>query len=440
LIDDSLTPLESTEPTISYEAMNLPTGATFDATTAMFEWTPDFDDSGESAYQVQFRATDDGDTIGIPLVSEITVPIIVTNANRRPVVSAIENQVVQRDATLPVTIAATDEDGNPLQLSATDARPGFDIPDFATFTDNGDGTGQLVFAPGRGDRGDYSITVRATDDGDGGGEKAELTGEFTFVVSVDSPNEEPEMAHVGNRVAVVGQLFQVPIRVSDLDEDNLTYSVTGLPAAATITAGAVYGTATLNWTPTAGDLGARNVTIVVTDSGNGNAAIKASDQEQFTITVRSSNAAPVLSPIGNKTVTEQSPLSVQLLAADLDGDPLTYSAENLPLGANFNPITGLLTWTPTLFQAGIYTNIRLGVTDGAATSSELIRIEVQNLNQPPIIVPILPQAARERYSASFQDCPRERTSLPTAPNCSGLPVLNKPADIQFVSESPILAD
>ncbi len=39
------------------------------------------------------------------------------------------------------------------------------MPDFATLTDDGDGTGALRFEPDTGDEGTYDITVTVTDDG-----------------------------------------------------------------------------------------------------------------------------------------------------------------------------------------------------------------------------------------------------------------------------------
>src|SRR5207253_1169408 len=58
------------------------------------------------------------------------------------------------------------------------------------------------------------------------------------------------------------------------------------------------------------------------------------------------NSPPVLDPIGNKSVYEGQLLSFVLNATDGDGDPLTYSASNLPSGATFDAGTRQFSWTP----------------------------------------------------------------------------------------------
>ncbi len=81
------------------------------------------------------------------------------------------------------------------------------------------------------------------------------TGSFTFVVTVKSPTQVPVLNYIGDKVAVVGQPFALNLLAEETDQDNLTFAVSGLPAAATLTPGTFYGSATLNWTPTAADAG-----------------------------------------------------------------------------------------------------------------------------------------------------------------------------------------
>jgi PKD repeat protein len=50
-------------------------------------------------------------------------------------------------------------------------------------------------------------------------------------------------------------------------------------------------------------------------------------------------------------------------ATDPDGDPITYSAGNLPAGASFDPATQTFSWTPTYRQAGTYT-VTFTASDG----------------------------------------------------------------------------
>ncbi|NIP85756.1 MAG: hypothetical protein GTO03_09420, partial [Planctomycetales bacterium] len=222
-------------------------------------------------------------------------------------------------------------------------------------------------------------------------------------MTVESPNEPPSLAFVGDMVAVTDQTLAFDVRVTDLDEDPLVYSFSGLPAAATLTPSPVYGVARLAWTPTAADLAGSpyDVTLQVQDSGNGDPQEVLEDQIGFRITVRQDNTAPVLLPVRDQMVAEQDTLALSLQAIDLDGDPVTFAAQNLPAGAVLDPRTGLLTWTPSLFDAGIYPGIVLTASDGAASSTEEITVRVDNRNQPPILVPQPPQAGREGATLAF---------------------------------------
>lgn len=91
------------------------------------------------------------------------------------------------------------------------------------------------------------------------------------------------------------------------------------------------------------------------------------------------NRAPILSPIDNKTVDENKPLSFTLGGSDRDGDTLTYIATGLPAGATLDQNTGLFSWTPTFNQAGTY-QITFKVFDCCSTTSETITIKVNDAN------------------------------------------------------------
>ncbi|MEM1261941.1 MAG: putative Ig domain-containing protein [Pseudomonadota bacterium] len=55
------------------------------------------------------------------------------------------------------------------------------------------------------------------------------------------------------------------------------------------------------------------------------------------------------------------------MANDPDGDMLTFFARNLPSWLSFDVQTGELSGTPTVADAGTYSNIQVGVTDGSLT-------------------------------------------------------------------------
>ena len=94
-------------------------------------------------------------------------------SNTAPVLDPIGNQTVKEGETLEVVINATDAEGDAL----TYTNPPSNLPSFATFTDNGDGTATLSIAPQSGDLGVYeNITIVVSD--------SDLTDEETITITV----------------------------------------------------------------------------------------------------------------------------------------------------------------------------------------------------------------------------------------------------------------
>ncbi|BAZ46381.1 DNA/RNA non-specific endonuclease [Chondrocystis sp. NIES-4102] len=392
--DGQLTLIEGSDPTVTYAVEGLPEGATFDADTAIFNWKPSYDKAGE--YEVTFTATDNGDGL-TPKTATGTVSIKVGDTNRPPTITAISNPIVQRGSIVDLKIYTTDPDGNVLTIKGTGAG-GFELPSFVTLADNGDGTANLNIAPGDGNRGDHPVTIIATDE-------LGVTTEYSFIITVDAFNERPLLQHIGNKVAVVGEPIEFTVYVADLDEDNLTFSATGLPDGASLTPSNTYGRATFSWTPTVDDLGSYPITIQVEDSGNGDNSQKLSQEQEFNIVVRNSNTAPVFETGGESTrqlsVMEGETLSFTFIGTDADGDDLTYSANKLPKGAKLDPVTGELTWQPSYRSAGIYEGIEVIVSDGHSSSSQNIKITVTNSNFAPVLTSIPLQSTRENTELTF---------------------------------------
>ncbi len=180
----------------------------------------------------------------------------------------------------------------------------------------------------------------------------------------------------------------------DPDGNPLTYSVSG---NSNIVIQINSGVATL--TPNQDWNGQETITFRATDTDNNFV-----DSNPVTITINSVNDAPVLNLIGNKSVDENQLLTFTIFATDPESNPLTYSANNLPLGSSFDVGTQSFSWTPDYNQAGTYNNIQFNVNDGTATTSETISITVNNVNRAPIINTFSPsstQSVDENSSLTF---------------------------------------
>ncbi len=88
------------------------------------------------------------------------------------------------------------------------------------------------------------------------------------------------------------------------------------------------------------------------------------------------NNPPRIAPLKNRVSIPHVPVSFQVVADDLDGDPVRYSADDLPLGATFEPTAGLFRWTPRDRDVDTSYVIIVRATDGRAITSKRIRITV----------------------------------------------------------------
>ncbi len=196
-------------------------------------------------------------------------------------------------------------------------------------------------------------------------------------------NRPPILNPIGNKTVNEGQLLELTITAIDPDEDTLNYSASNLPSGANFDP----VTQKFSWTPDYTQAGNYSVLFTVTDNGSP----PMSTSEEITIAVGNVNRPPVLDSIGSRQVNEGQLLKFTITASDPDGDALTYSASNLPMGAIFDSATMTFSWTPTYDQAGNYPEVRFTVTDNgipSASTSEDITITVGNVNRPPVLASI----------------------------------------------------
>ncbi|HXX54559.1 MAG TPA: putative Ig domain-containing protein, partial [Methanoregula sp.] len=99
--------------TVTYSASGLPSGATFNAATHIFAWTPATTQIG--TYTVTFSATDG--TLSANTNAVITVGTAATN--HAPVITAIPAKSVAPGTALSIVVNASDPDGNTLTYSAS---------------------------------------------------------------------------------------------------------------------------------------------------------------------------------------------------------------------------------------------------------------------------------------------------------------------------------
>ncbi len=84
------------------------------------------------------------------------------------------------------------------------------------------------------------------------------------------------------------------------------------------------------------------------------------------------------------------PVAFTLVATDVDGDALVFSATALPSGATLNPLTGAFSWTPGAAQAGAHTITFRVMDTGGLFAQQSATITVVAPNQAPVCATALP--------------------------------------------------
>lgn len=142
--------------------------------------------------------------------------------NRPPQVGPINDVTLTEGDTYTMTVSALDLESTTPSLSASN------LPAFATFTNNGNGTGILTLDTDTGDAGTYnSVTVTASD--------GALTGVDTFNITVEPNNDEVELlSSTWNLQSsggdTVGQVFHDTDVFLSKDMMRITYNLHGLTA------------------------------------------------------------------------------------------------------------------------------------------------------------------------------------------------------------------
>ena len=180
-----------------------------------------------------------------------------------------------------------------------------------------------------------------------------------------------------------------------LEEGNgsVVFSLEGMvPAGASIEP----VTGVFDWTPDESqgpDL--YPITVKATDSADGSLF----DTEDFTVTVNEINRPPVIDPIADQEIAEETLLTFTVTTVDPDvpANLLTYSLGGADIaGMAIDPVSGVFTWTPSENQgAGVYTVVVRVEDDGSPplADEEAVLITVTEVNTDPVLDPIGDQIA-----------------------------------------------
>ena len=343
----------------------------------------DFDDNNDGTIdRVEFHDNTPVDNTPIDNTPIDNTPIDNTPIDNTPITSAAAVRVAENQ-TVAYRAVATDADGDALSysLSGTDA---------ALFTID-PATGVVSFiappdfeAPGDNGRDNvYDITVTASD----GANSTDQTVAITVTDVDDGTNAAPVFTSPAAADVAENQTAVYTAQATDADGDPLSYSLSGTDAAL-FTINPATGAVSFIAPPdfeTPGDAGGDNVyDIVVTASDGINSAEQA---VAITVTNVNDNTPSFTSP-DSADVEENQRLAYTTIAADADGDDLSYSLSGTDAALfTIDPTTGEVSFIapPDAENPGdadrdnVY-DIVVTASDGPNRTNQPVTITVTNVN------------------------------------------------------------
>jgi len=330
-----------------------PEGLSLNPDTGEITWIPDYTQAGTYTFTVVIS---DSHT---SIEAEIT--ITVSNVNRGPDASdQVAPALDEGGDGYVYDIIATDPDGDALDYSSTNMPEGMELDS---------GTGRLTWTPTYDQAGEYSFTV---DIGDG-----ESMVTITVTITVKNVNRAPVRKDEFVPMADEGYFYSYNVPFTDPDNDPLTFTIDETQGTPPLGLFLHPENGEIIWTPDYNQAGIYTFYVIISD---GYTSVKA----KITILVNDVNRAPAAIDQAAPELNEGSDgYAYDIIAADPDGDTLTYSSADLPEGMVLDSQSGIITWTPTYDQSGEYT-FTVDIGDREATVTITITITVINVNRPPI--------------------------------------------------------
>ena len=215
------------------------------------------------------------------------------------------------------------------------------------------------------DAGEYTITVTVSD--------GEATSSRDVLIIVNKKEEPPTIDSSkpieSTLVIDETQSIDFSITASDLNKDPLTYS----------------------WKLDGSEVSSDNKYTYQTDydsAGTHTVKVEVSDgtssaSKIWAVQVRNVNRKPVLEHLNDIRAKETDKIVITALATDDDKDPLAYSISD----KRFRQEGNVFTWETDYDSSGTY-DVNISVSDGTDTTSQSLKVDVQNVNRPPMIVDV----------------------------------------------------
>ena len=212
---------------------------------------------------------------------------------------------------------------------------------------------------------------------------------WQFITNFDNAPKVTAFQPVGNVTMLEDSIQTFNATVEDIDGGFILFNwtVNGIErlSGTTLT---FNESASFAYQPSFNDSGIRTVKLDIKDLNN-----NIGTPQIWTVNVINNNRAPVLDPISNYIVNEDSALEFNATGSDPDvefGDTLNFSSNVTSMLFNkFNATLSAVSWTPTNDNVGNNT-VNITVSDGLLKDSKIFIIEVINTNDAPTITSFFP--------------------------------------------------
>ena len=389
--------------TLSYSITDGPDFGTLNCTGANCTYDPDTNVNSTdtpNADAFTFEVCDDGSP---QLCDTAAHTIDITAVDDAPVLTTIPNQTIPEDQTLTVDLSCSDVEGDAITLSVNEVA----LPADAVFTDNGDGTGSIVYTPPF-DEVQHPSTQEAFS---GINVTCEANGQSDsdgFRITATDVNRAPT---ADDETATTDEDSSTTIDVLSGDgdpdsEDISNLFVNGVTSAPSNGSTTINGDGTIQYTPNANFDGPSDSFVYeVCDDAPGELCTTAT----VTVNVNALNDPPTADD-ESVTTDEDTAINVDVLSGDndIDGnlDPssvrVTSGPSNGSIAVNAD---GSIEYTPDADFNGPDSFVYEVCDDGTPTPVECttatVDVTVSALNDAPEVTSIPDQEVFEGNTLSF---------------------------------------
>mgnify|MGYP000087673068 FL=1 len=351
-----------------YKLQHAPKSMTMDAATGVISWPVDYSQAGLAQVNVQVFDGKNG-------LSESLFNIEVENVNRLPKVLSAAKTQAKENSPYRYHLVLDDLDRDDLKVTLEDGPKGMTLNAVSN---------TLHWHPDFEDHGTHSVQLSIHDGID--------EVDYEFALAVVDNNRAPVFEKPSPLMATEGESSHWWLKATDLDDDDLTFSLSSPPKGMTLNS----KSGKLSWTPNFEQASYMELHVSVNDTRGTKALMT------LPIQIRSVNRPPKWLTHDLPAAQEGQPYFIELKGLDADGDKIKYQLLQGPKGMTLDAQKGYLQWQANFRQAGDL-KIRVGLTDGHEEIEKSLSLKVVNVNRAPAFTstPLLKAVENQVYKSAL---------------------------------------